>query len=139
MKKVFLILTCILTYNCVLSQTRDSAVNYEIQKRQLFTKSKWQKAAGWTILSTGAAVTLFTGYFLIKSASDAELIDRPIFTTVFAGSIAYTLISIPLLHAGAKNKKRAAEISVGNSKIVMPQPSSFIMKSQPVISFVAHF
>ncbi len=137
MKKVFLVLTCILIYNCILSQTRDSAVNFEIQKR-LLTKSKWQKAAGWTILSTGAAVALFTGYFLIKSASDPDLIDRPIFTTVFAGSIAYTLISIPLLHAGAKNKKRAAEIGVGNSKRFMPQLNSFTLKSQSVISLKVH-
>ena len=99
---------------------------------QLLSKARLQKTIGWTIFGTGVPVVLVTGYLL--TSINKNDIDKPLLTTVFVAGVAYTLVSIPLIKAGNRNKRKAVAIGLTKHTILMPALYAVAYKNQPAIS-----
>lgn len=133
MKRLIILLLVVIIQFTIQAQKIDSVKVPSIERSQLLSKSKIQKAVGWVILGTGLPVVLITGYFL--TAFDQSDIDETIVKKVFIASTVYTLVSIPLIRAGRLNKKRALAISLNNNEIALPHNTSIVVNMQPAISF----
>ncbi len=131
-KQTAVFIVSIIIYNGAYSQKIDSVQFSAIEKKEFLSKSRVQKAIGWTMLSTGLPVVITFGYFVI-AFTDYEW-DESWGRTVFIGSVAYTLASIPLIKAGKQNKKRALSINLIENKIIIPEQNAMSYKMQPAIS-----
>lgn len=127
-----MLLAFIIVSSLAHGQKIDSDTVPLINKNHFLSKGKVQKAIGWTIFGTGVPVVLFTGYFLVNF--NKSEIDKPLLTTVFIASVAYTLVSIPLIKAGSRNKRKALTITLTKNKILIPQVCKAGFKNQPAIS-----
>ena len=101
---------------------------FTVYDPQLLSKSRWQKAIGWTILGTGLPVTVISGVLISNLTEDDwnESAGR----VFFVGSLVYTLTSIPLLIAGRRNKKRALSVSLIQNKTPVAVVNAISFKMQ---------
>ena len=130
-KQIIFVLISLIVCNGVHSQKLDST-KLSVEQKQLLSKSRGQKTAGLIILGTGLPVALVTG-FLIASTSEEDW-EESTGTAVFVGSLAYTLVSIPLLSAGRRNKQKALSISMSKNRIMLPGVNTMSFRMQPAIS-----
>ena len=126
MKKVFLVLSCLLSLNSIFSQPK--------AKEYFLERSKKQNTTAWILLGTGAAA-IVTGAIIDNAPRDEQS-----FTGGFIeiGGILCTLTSIPYFLSSAKNKKRARTLTINNRSILLPQNNSFVLRTQPHISLHFH-
>ena len=132
MKLVIAFLVFIIVCNIGHSQTIDSVEPLTTDDNQLLSKSRWQKAIGWTILGTGLPVAVISGVLISNLTEDDwnESAGR----VFFVGSLVYTLTSIPLLIAGRRNKKRALSVSFIQNKTPVAVVNAISFKMQAVFS-----
>ena len=128
MKLVIAFLVFIIVCNIGHSQTIVSVEPLTTDDNQLLSKSRWQKAIGWTILGTGLPVAVISGVLISKLTEDDwnESAGR----VFFVGSLVYTLTSIPLLIAGRRNKKRALSVSFIQNKTPVAVVNAINFKMQ---------
>ena len=128
MKLVIAFLVFIIVCNIGHSQTIDCVEPLTTDDNQLLSKSRWQKAIGWTILGTGLPVAVISGVLISNLTEDDwnESAGR----VFFVGSLVYTLTSIPLLIAGRRNKKRALSVSFIQNKTPVAVVNAISFKMQ---------
>lgn len=131
-----ILLAFIVACNLAYAQKPDTTAIFSIEKTNLLSKSKLQKTTGWIIFGTGTPAVAVTGYLLI--AFNKNDIDKPLVTKIFIASVAYTLVSVPLIIAGNRNKRKALSISFIENKIALPQLSSTSFTNQPAVSLTIH-
>jgi hypothetical protein len=125
MRKLFLLISCILTCSIVFSQ--------EKTKQFYLEKAKRQNTTGWILLAAGTTA-IITG--IIIEAPHRGTGDSQSFAggMLEVGGIICTLASIPFFISSSKNKKRAAALAISNRPLVYPDQKSFVLRSQPTIS-----
>ena len=134
MKKIIITLTCIVLAMQLFAQTTSNATS----KEYYLKKSKTQKTIAWVMAGAGAALIttgLIIGTNYAESNNPLNAIDKsagPVILIVTGSASA--LGSIPLFISSAKNKKRAASVSLLNQHILMPQQNSIAFNMQPALS-----
>ncbi len=142
MKKIAFFLTLLLFVINVFSQ---APTNPKQSRDHYLKKSKSQKKTANILLAGGAIFTVAA--FLIPKG---EVTDDYLFqshenngTKVLIGAIGITsmLGSIPFYIASSRNKRKAnaATISFNNQKILFPQQNTFVLKTQPALTFKIKF
>jgi len=131
MKKLYLIIFLLFTYNSTHSQVTDSLTGQSKQEMYNFhySKHKKQKKTGLILLGSGLVAT---GAGALIAANSNVLSDDGGFGAgaglVLAGSVT-TLVSIPYLISSGSNKRKAAtyvqireypriDLTMPNSKVV---------------------
>jgi hypothetical protein len=92
--------------------------NLKIQKEQYLHKSKVQKTWAWITLGAGAAIIIATA---VGSSSDSKNtngwfsmdgLEKTLNAYSYATGAAVTVASVLLFEAAARNKRKAAQLSV---------------------------
>ena len=131
-KLMTLILGCSLL--CVESngQHSDTTKPLTIEKNQLLSKGKWQKAVGWTMLGTGVPVALTSSILIAILPKDVW--EEATGVKVLVISTVYSLAGLLILKAGIRNKKRALSLNLIENKIPVARFNRMSYKMQPGIS-----
>lgn len=130
LKKVILVLICLFAFSAAQSQGADTT--RFPSREQLLNKSWAQKSVGWFMVGTGIPVALACLYFL--TFPDDALSEKGLVGAVLAGSTVYTIIGINLLKKGARNKARAASLSLGRQSVPFPSFPGNNFHWQPALS-----
>ena len=132
MKLMTLLVAFILLFVEGDGQQTDSTKFITIEKDQLISKSRWQKALGWTMLGTGVPVVLGSS-ILIATLTENDW-EEATGVKVLVVSTVYSLAGLLILKAGIRNKKRALSLSFIDNKISLPRFNGMSFKMQPGIS-----
>ncbi|WP_121353756.1 hypothetical protein [Flavisolibacter nicotianae] len=87
------------------------------------------------MVGTGIPVALACLYFL--TFPDDALSEKGLVGAILAGSTGYTIVRINLINKGARNKAKAATLSLDLQNMSFPSFSGNKARLQPVLSF--HF
>ena len=123
MRKILILISCILTSNIVFGQ--DKAKEYFLER------SKKQKTTAWILLSVGAAA-IITGVIIDSNVEPGDQSYTGGFIEV--GGAICTLTSIPFFISASKNKKRAATLTIKNERILSPMVNVLTIKKQASVS-----
>ena len=106
----------------------------------LLEKSKSQKTAGWILLAGGAAlgvtgaVVFANSDFLSESDGNTDLGGF----MMLGGSVAM-LVSIPMFISSANNARKAATLTIGTQKLLIPHADKTALQLQPTIGLRINF
>ena len=138
MKKIFVLFA-------LLSILIGSAQETQFTKNYYLAKSKNQKTIGW-ILAAGGAGLIIAGIAVGESDdgnNDPNELDfGPNFDAglwLVGGGIVSGLASIPFFISAGKNAQKAASISFGRQKILLPHGNLMVPRLQPAISTTIQF
>jgi len=123
MKHIVLLITGLLWFNCLFSQSKT--------KEYFLQKSKKQKTTAWILLGTGAAAILTEAIVDNSQKGTGQSLTGGVMTL---GGAICTLASIPLFVSSSRNKRRAMALTINNSKIVSPRDNSTIARNHYSIS-----
>ena len=122
-----------------------SAQETQFTKDYYLAKSKNQKTIGW-ILAAGGAGLIIAGIAVGESDdgnNDPNELDfGPNFDVglwLVGGGIVSGLASIPFFISAGKNAQKAASISFGRQKILLPKGNLMVLEMQPAISVGINF
>ena len=133
MKAILLVLTIALATNLYSQSSTNN-------KQMLLEKSKSQKTAGWILLAGGAAlgvtgaVVFANSEFLSESDGNTDLGGF----MMLGGSVAM-LISIPMFISSANNARKAATLTIGTQKLLIPHAGKTALQLQPSIGLRINF
>ena len=142
MKKIMIILLLVIITAASFSQQIEPSQAFT--KQDYLKKSKNQKTAAWIMLGGGFALTSTALAVALAEVTahavcffcDPEVVTSHqglINTLAITGTVAM-IGSIPLFSAGARNKRRAAELSFKNEKTLLPDNNSLAFKNIPSLS-----
>ena len=125
MKKLFLLICCILTCNTFFGQPK--------AKEYFLERSRNQKTTAWILLGAGTAA-IVSG--VLVEAPHRGTGNSQSFTggLITVGGIIGTLTSIPFFISSSKNKKRATTLIVSNQRILHTREDLVVLKAVPTIS-----
>ena len=133
MKAILLVLAIALATNLYSQGSTNN-------KQMLLEKSKSQKTAGWILLAGGAAlgvtgaVVFANSDFLSESDGNTDLGGF----MMLGGSVAM-LVSIPMFISSANNARKAATLTIGTQKLLIPHADKTALQLQPTIGLRINF
>jgi hypothetical protein len=119
MKKIFLVAITVLLmgFNC-FSQSAE--------KTNYLQKSRTQKTVAWVLFGTGAAINII-GVTQVNSPKNTPIVCWIVGSTIMFASIPFTVM-------GAKNKKRAAQLSLNTEQLYKLQNNNLYAVSYPALT-----
>ncbi len=125
MRKLLLMIGCIILYNSLFSQTKSG--------EYFLDRSKKQQKIAWILLGTGAAA-ITTG--ILIEAPERGTGNSQSFTggLIVVGGILSSLTSVPFFISSAKNKRRAISLSIMNQRSRQFRGNTMVLRDLPSIS-----
>ena len=136
MKRRFLIFTLLVAVYLADGQQADTTQLTSLQKQELLSKAKTQKAVGWIMFGTGAPVTLGSLISII-ALSSGDFEQGKAFG-VLAASTAYTLVGYSFIRKGNRNKRQALSLHF-NAHSGQPFLAGARYRLQSGLSLKLHF
>jgi hypothetical protein len=137
MKRYLMLPVLLFSFYFANCQQVDSIQLSPLQKQQLLSKAKTQKAVGWFMFGTGAPIAL--GSLLAIIVISKNDFDQGTAFGVLAGSTAYTLIGHSLIRKGNRNKKQALSLNYINFRIDQPFLANSGLRFQQGVSIRLDF
>jgi hypothetical protein len=117
-----------------------TAPNNEFTKEYYLQKSKNQDTIAWILLGVGSAITI-GGLISMNESSKNDswgFPDDSSSNITLVGTVIGSL-SFPFFLSSAKNARKAANISLNNQTILLPQQNNIAQNYNPSISFQINF
>lgn len=138
MKKLIVLLTLLFLATASFSQSRTDTT---FSKDYFLKKSRTQKHIGWGLLVGGTALAVIgavnsDGSDPNNNFGPGDPNDNDIDTEdlLIIGGVVADLTGVAFLVGSAKNKRKAAALSLGGQKAPYPQGGRFTARTQPAVT-----